>query len=48
MDAFKAWLAQPFEADMDAWHWFLFFGLIIAISIGWGLVLRTLQLATED
>lgn len=48
MDSFKAWLNQPFSADMDAFHWFLFFGLIIAISILWGLGLRTLQIATAE
>jgi hypothetical protein len=37
---FKTWLAGPFSANMDAFHWFLFFGLLIAISILWKLVLR--------
>lgn len=36
---FKAWLKKPFSTDMDALHWFLFFGLFIAISIGWSFVL---------
>lgn len=37
---FKDWLKQPFTEGMDAFHWFLFFGLLIAISIGWSFVLR--------
>lgn len=47
MDQFKTWLKQPFSADMDAFHWFLFFGLIIAISIGWGFALRTVANVTQ-
>lgn len=46
VDSFKAFLKQPFSADMDAFHWFLFFGLIIAISILWGFALRTVQVVT--
>ena len=46
MDTFKAWMKQPFSADMDAFHWFLFFGLVIAISILWGFALRTVQVVT--
>ena len=37
---FKDWLKRPFATDMDAFHWFLFFGLIVVISILWSLVLR--------
>lgn len=37
---FKTWLQQPFTEGMDAFHWFLFFGLLIAISIGWSFVLK--------
>lgn len=37
---FKTWLGKPFSADMDAFHWFLFFGLLIAVSIGWSFVLK--------
>lgn len=48
MDTFKAWWQQPFSADMDAVHWFLFFGLIVAISIVWGMALRGLQAATTE
>lgn len=41
MQAFKDWLGRPYQAEMDAFHWFLFFGLLIAISVLWGLALRT-------
>jgi hypothetical protein len=37
---FKNWLAKPFSADMDAFHWFLLFGLLIAISVAWSLILK--------
>lgn len=47
MDSFKTWLRQPFSEDMDAFHWFLFFGLIIAISIAWGFALRTVATVTS-
>lgn len=47
MDSFKSWLNQPFSADMDAFHWFLFFGLLIAVSILWGFALRTVATVTS-
>jgi hypothetical protein len=34
-----AWVKKPFNTDMDAFHWFLFFGLIIIISFLWSRVL---------
>lgn len=37
---FKNWLAKPFATDMDAFHWFLFFGLLVAVSVGWSFVLK--------
>ena len=37
---FKDWLAKPFSVDMDAFHWFLLWGLLIAISIAWAFILR--------
>ena len=39
-DNFRAWLAQPFSVDMDAFHWFLMFGLVIAIAVLWSFILR--------
>jgi len=40
---FQNWIAQPFSPSMDAWHWFLFFGLLIAISVLWSFILYTLR-----
>jgi hypothetical protein len=40
LGTFQDWLAKPFSADMNAWHWFLFFGLIVVISVAWGMILR--------
>lgn len=45
MQAFKNWLKQPFSADMDAAHWFAFFGLLILISFAWSLVLNEIRKA---
>jgi len=42
-DDFKNWLAHPFSSDMSALHWFYFFGLLIAISAAWGLILRAMK-----
>lgn len=39
----KQWAAQPFKVDMSVTGWFLFFGLIIAISVGWQLVFRHIE-----
>jgi hypothetical protein len=36
----QTWLAKPFASDQDAWHWFLFIGLLIVIAAVWHLVLR--------
>lgn len=41
--AFQAWLAQPFSANMSAQKWLAFFGLLIAISIFWRIVLSHLN-----
>lgn len=45
MENFKEWLSAPYKDEMDAWHWFLFIGLLIAISVAWRLILKHLQLA---
>jgi hypothetical protein len=37
---FQDWLKQPFSANMDTLHWFLFFLLIIVIATFWRLVLN--------
>lgn len=39
LDNFQAWIARPFSSDMDVWHWFLFFGLLIVISAVWHMIL---------
>jgi hypothetical protein len=43
LDTFKNWIARPFSTDMDAFHWFLFYGLIIAIAVFWGFIERQLR-----
>lgn len=48
VESFRTWLRQPFSADMDAFHWLLFFGLLIAISILWGFALRTVTAVTTQ
>lgn len=46
-DDFRTWAARPFSQDMDALHWFYFMGLLIAISVAWGLILGSLRRASE-
>jgi hypothetical protein len=41
--AFQAWLKQPFSTDMPAKDWFLFFGLLIVISVMWHMILRLIE-----
>lgn len=43
VEDFKGWLRHPFQADMDALHWFYFLGLLILLSAAWGLVLRAMK-----
>lgn len=40
---FQSWLSQPFNSNMSAPKWFAFVGLLIAILIVWGIVLRHLR-----
>jgi len=44
---FRDWAKRPFSADMDAIHWFYFFGLLIVIAAMWGMILRALKDATS-
>ena len=37
------WGKQPFSSDMDLGGWALFVGLLIALSILWGFVLRDVK-----
>lgn len=39
MDAVAQFFAKPFKPDGSAIDWFLFFGLLIAISVIWRIVL---------
>lgn len=39
-EKFKTFLARPYAEDMDAWGWFAFFGLIVVISLAWGIILK--------
>lgn len=39
LQGFRDFLARPFSPDMDAWGWFLFFGLLIVITTVWHLIL---------
>lgn len=45
-DDLKAWAARPYSDDMDAVHWFLFLGLLMAISVLWGLILASIKRAS--
>lgn len=37
---FRNWLDSPFNSGMSASRWFAFVGLLLAITILWGIVLR--------
>lgn len=45
LENFKDWFARPFAADQSVTGWFLFLGLLIVITIIWGMILRTLEVA---
>lgn len=40
MNKFIAFFKKPYSDDMSAFDWFLFIGLLILISAGWGVILR--------
>jgi hypothetical protein len=42
-DEFKTWWHAPFRADMSAWEWFLFLGLIGVMFGTWHLIFRHIQ-----
>jgi hypothetical protein len=42
MDAVKEWLNEPFRAEMDTFHWFLFLGLLLVLMSFWRLILQHL------
>lgn len=37
------WAKTPFAANMSVGGWFLFFGLILTISVGWAIILKDLK-----
>lgn len=40
---FTDWIKKPYASDMNAWHWFAFVGLILAIMMIWGLVIKRIS-----
>ena len=36
----KAFIAQPFSANMNATQWFLFYGLLVIIALMWHMIIR--------
>lgn len=40
IQAISDWSKAPFSSGMSVWGWFLFFGLLIVISILWSRILR--------
>lgn len=43
IDNLRGWAKQPFTSSMTVGGWFLFFGLIVAISVAWGIILKDLR-----
>lgn len=43
MKGFVDWLNDPFDQDMSAMRWFAFVGLLIAITMAWGLILKYMR-----
>jgi hypothetical protein len=43
LERFRNWYQTPFRADMSALDWFLFVGLLIAISVAWNIILRHIK-----
>ena len=48
ISSLKAWWNKPYSDDMSAPQWFAFFGLIIVISVLWGLLLREIRLVAGE
>jgi hypothetical protein len=44
---FKQWYAKPYDDNMSATSWFLFFGLVMVISTMWVLVIREIKSVAE-
>lgn len=43
MESLTNWLSRPFNQDQNAWHWFLFVGLIVIALVLWGTILRDVR-----
>lgn len=43
LDNFTAWAKSPFQSGMDVGGWFAFVGLIAAITVAWGIILKDLR-----
>lgn len=46
LETLKDWARRPYNDDMDALHWFLFLGLLGAISVLWALILGSIKRAS--
>jgi hypothetical protein len=44
---FKMWLGEPFQTDMDLFHWVLFVLLLMLILGFWTMTLRHLAVAVN-
>jgi len=38
----RDFVEQPFSPSMSAYRWFLFFGLLMVISVMWHMIIRAL------
>lgn len=47
LDDFTGWLSQPFSADMDTKHWFMFIGLMLLMLTLWGIILSHIRAAAQ-
>lgn len=47
LERFKDWYAKPYDDNMSVTGWFLFFGLLVVISVLWALVLREIKELAE-
>lgn len=47
MNRISAWLAKPYDPDMDVIHWALFILLVMIVAAGWAHTLKTFARAVE-
>jgi hypothetical protein len=43
MQSLTDWLSKPFNTDQNAYHWFLFVGLILIALILWGTIIKDVR-----